>query len=100
MDAVLVGYFPRRQLTRSGWVSPYPDHPDAAFPAPESAAEICSVSRCIAGGSDSRDQEGRPWNSFGGFASPADAWAVVEPAERQVHQVLAYRVFPVLFTDG
>jgi hypothetical protein len=25
MDAARVGYFPRRRLTRSGWVSPYPD---------------------------------------------------------------------------
>jgi hypothetical protein len=100
MDAVLVGYFSRRRVTRGGWVSPYPDHPEAGFPAPRPAEELCSVSRCVAGGPDSFGREGAPWNDFGGFDSPEAVWQAVGEAQRHDYQVLAYRVFPALFAAG
>jgi hypothetical protein len=97
MRWILIGYFPKRRAARSGWVSPYPDYPDAGFPAPVPVEEICSVSQCIAAGPEP------PWgeiNEFGGYQGPAAAWQAVPPNQRQEFNLFAYRIAPVLYRDG
>ena len=97
MDWTLIGYFPKRRALRSGWVSPYPEHPDAGFPAPASVDEICSVSDCIARGPDLMTGDINP---MGGYGSLEAAWQAV-PVDRQGDFCLfAYRVAPVRFRDG
>ena len=72
MTGTLIGYFPKRYITRAGWVSPLEGYPDAPFPAASVADEICSVSRCIAKGPDLRWGVD-PINELDGFASPDKA---------------------------
>lgn len=95
----LVGYFPKRRVTRSRWVSPYPDHPEAGFPAPAPVEEICSVSNCIAAGPD-LPSDNWPCNAFGGFDDPTQAWLAIAADLRRDFDMFAYRLVPMLFRDG
>src|SRR5262249_14211035 len=99
MIGTRVGYFPKRRMTRSNWVSPYPDYPNAGFPAPAPVDEICSVSNCIAKGPEIRMDE-VPCNEFGGYDSPASAWKAVRPDLRETFDLFAYCIAPILFRDG
>jgi hypothetical protein len=85
--------------TRSGWVSPYPEYPDATFPAPPPVEEICSVSHCI-----SRELEcvsdGTLQNLYGGFRDAGTAWNEVPRDRRSEFRLFAYRISDVLFVDG
>ena len=99
MNWTLVGYFPKHRTTRSGFVSPYPDYPNAAFPAPLPVEEICSVSECISHGPKDWIQH---WthNDMWLYSTQVAAWAVVSEAERSQFELHAYRILHVLFEDG
>lgn len=99
MNSTLVGYFPKRRVTRSKWVSPYPEYPNAEFPAPVPVEEICSVSTCIAGTPNTLMSE-VPFNEYGGYDTLASAWLAVAPDLRQQFDLYAYRLAPALFRDG
>lgn len=99
MSWTLVGYFCKRILARSAWHSPYPDHPEAAFPAPPPVEEIGSVSNCIA-----RPPEGAEGNAisnaFGGYQSPDAARRTVPLEQRAEFDCYAYRIASELYRDG
>ena len=95
----LVGYFPKRRLTRANWRSVYAAYPDAAFPAPEPVEEICSVSRCIAGGPDYGPDDA-PNTAFDGYGSLDAARQAIGPELRREFDVFAYRLLSTLFRDG
>ncbi len=99
MIGTLIGYFPKRSIKRSSWVSPWPDHPHVEFPAPQPVEEICSVSDCIAEARDSR-MDDVPFNPFGGYHSPSSAWQAVGQDSRRDFDLFAYRLAQVLFRDG
>ncbi|MGL4463925.1 MAG: hypothetical protein ACRC1K_17360 [Planctomycetia bacterium] len=92
-----IGYFPKRRVTRARWVSPWPSHPDAVFPAPDAVEELCSVSGCIARRPDSL---GEGWNQFRGYGDAAAAWRSLSDDERPAFEVFAYRLAAALFRDG
>ena len=98
MTGTFIGYFPKRRASRSGWVSPFPDHPDAPFPAPPPVEEICSVSHCIAAG-PTTGPDTQTTNPFGGYRSPDEAWHAVL-VERPRFCLYAYWLLPVLLRDG
>jgi hypothetical protein len=95
----LLGYFPKRLATRSGWVSPYPEHPEATFPAPEPIDEICSVSPCISRGLESISDPALQ-NLYGGFRDAGSAWNEVPYERRSQFRLFAYRIGNILFVDG
>ncbi len=99
MTWILVGYYPKRRMTRLNWKSPYPEYPDAVFPAPQPVEEICSVSGCVAQGPRTPMEE-VPFNQFGGYESPATAWQAVVPDLRLEFDLFAFRIAPILFRDG
>jgi len=93
---VPVGYLAKRRATRAGWVSPRPEYPAAAFPCSDPVEEICSVSNCIAEGTNDPASN----DPLGLYADVGRAWAVV-PAEAQADfAIYAYRLWPVQFEDG
>jgi hypothetical protein len=80
-------------------VSPYPDHPDASFPASAPAEEICSVSDCIAQGPEGWRDQGK--HNFYGLYDSADlAWSVVPAPVRADFELFAYRLSLVQFEEG
>lgn len=95
----LVGYFPKRIVTRAAWRSPYPDHPDAPFPAPMPVDEIASVSHCIARGPEDGGVD-EIVNAFGGCESPAAAWRCVPQQQRGEFGCYAFKIASVLLQDG
>ncbi len=95
----LIGYFPKLRVTRNGWQSPYPEYPQAEFPAPLPVQEICSVSNCIARGLESSGVD-PIWNPFGGFHEPELARTMAAVEGWEDFQVLAYRLAPILYRDG
>ena len=99
MAWILVGYFPKKRVTRSHWVSPYPDYPKAEFPAPAPVEELCSVSRCIAKGPDTPFDE-VPFNEFGGYDSVSSACRAVPRDMQSDFDLYAYRLGSGLFRDG
>lgn len=94
MTWVLVGYIAKRRVTRAGWVSPWPNYPDAGFPCSAPVEEIGSVSNCIASGIGSTDD---PLNLY---ADAGQAWAAVPVEARAGFALYAYRLWPVQFADG
>lgn len=99
MSWLLVGYFPKRRVTRSAWSSPTNEYRDSAFPAPPPVEQICSVSRCIVGDPDYGPEEA-PSNEYGGYDSPEAAQRAIAADKEGVFDVLAYRLLPQLFRDG
>jgi hypothetical protein len=99
MTWTLVGYFPKRRLTRSRWVSPYPDHPDVGFPAFKPVEEICSVSDCIAQGPTGWRDQGKH-NYYDMYNNAQLAWSVVPVEARADFELFAYRLYLVEFEDG
>lgn len=95
----LIGYIAKRRTTRSGWVSPWPNHPDVGFPCDAPVEEICSVSNCIARRIERKDDVGNE-NPLGLY-SDADLARAAVPAESRSDFVLyAYRLWVVQFEDG
>ncbi|MCB0116944.1 MAG: hypothetical protein R2873_17830 [Caldilineaceae bacterium] len=86
MDAILIGYFPKRTAVRPPWV-----HAD-------SVEEIASVSECISPGPSAQNEHWSP-NEFGFFDSPAVAHAVLgdDAAEFDIY---AYQLYPILVHQG
>lgn len=82
-----VGYFAKRR-------SPSPDWLGA-----EAVAEICSVSECIASGSEDWVTAWRH-NDWGFFDTPDLAWSVVPAAVRPDFDLFGYELFPWRFEAG
>jgi len=99
MEFTLVGYFPKRKVTRSGWVSPYKEYPGATFPAPMPVEEICSASHCIAGRPEILNNLIR-FNEYGGYESPEQAWAEVPNEHLKDYDLFALGIGPFLYRDG
>lgn len=99
MEFTLVGYFPKRKITRSGWVSPYKEYPEATFPAPMPVEELCSVSHCIAARPEIINNTIR-FNEYGGYESPEQAWAEVPDEQRKDFDLFALGIGPFLYRDG
>lgn len=89
MDRIFIGYFPKRRTTRS-----LPD-PTSSEPA----AEICSVSGCVARGPEGWEAFGKH-NFYEKYDTPESAWGVVRAAERPEFALFAYWLLPVQFEDG
>jgi hypothetical protein len=95
----LVGYIAMRRTTRAGWVSPWPDHPDARFPCGPPVEELCSVSGCIAREAEGTD--GRMNDTpLDLYADARRAWAAVPAEARADFAVYAYRLWLVQFEGG
>ena len=99
MTWTMVGYFPKRRATRSDWVSPYKDHPDALFPCPAPVEEICSVSDCIAQGPEGWRAQGKH-NFYDLYDNAELAWSIVPAEDRAAFDLFAYRLLLVQFEDG
>lgn len=85
-EPVLIGYFPKRIAAVPEWL-----HGSAA-------EEVCSVSECVSPGP-------RGWidhwlhNRYGCFDSTEKAWEVVPDGSTE-YAIFAWRLVPLLFTDG
>jgi len=99
MTNILIGYFPKRRMTRSDWVSPWPMYPDAGFPCTEPVEEICSVSDCIAQGPERWRDQGRH-NVHELYDTPELAQSVVPAEVRHFFELFAYRLLLVEFRNG
>ena len=95
----LIGYIAKRRATRTEWVSPWPDYPDASFPYPSPVEEICSVSNCIARGLGGRDDSANG-NAHGLYDDAGLAWGVVPVEVRTDFALFAYRLWLVQFENG
>jgi hypothetical protein len=85
-EPVDAGYFPKRTVKRPEWLKA------------SEVEEICSVSLCISDGPSDWIQK---WlhNDLGFYDMQALAWQVVGP-ERTGFEMFAYRVYPLMFTEG
>jgi hypothetical protein len=92
----LVGYIAKRRATRAAWASPWPDYPDAGFPCPPPVEEICSVSNCIARGTNNPASN----DPLGLYPDAGRAWAIVRAEARADFALYAYRMWPVQFEGG
>ena len=99
MTWTLVGYFPKRQFSRSLWVVPSPEDLNYGFPFAAPVDEICSVSKCVAKGPAGwRDQ--RKENFYDMYNTPDLAWSVVPVEDRASFELFAYRLYLVEFDGG
>ena len=87
MTPTLIGYFPKRTMKR-------PDRLKAA-----GVEEVCSVSNCVSEDPDGWIDQWRH-NEMGVYYSPESALGVVPEAARPEFDLYAYKLFPVVFTDG
>lgn len=87
MELVLIGYFPKQATAK-------PDGLNAPV-----VREICSVSTCIAAAPDDWIDH---WthNDLWVYDTRDEAAAVVPSEAQSKFQIYAYRLLPVLFTDG
>jgi hypothetical protein len=99
MSWATVGYFPKKRTTRSGWVSPYKDHPDATFPCLAPVEELCSVSDCIAQGPEGWREQCKH-NFYDMYDNPELAWTVVPAKVRADFDLFAYRLLLLQFEGG
>jgi len=99
MDLTLIGYFLKRRLTRTDWVSPFQDDRESPFPVGPPVEQICNVSQCIAHGP--HDVKELPFpNEFGGYETPAQAWESLEGDSGHLFELYAFRILPLLFDGG
>jgi hypothetical protein len=84
---ILGGYFPKLVVARPDWLSE------------PRAAEICSVSTCVASGPDGWVDK---WlhNWLGWFNTVSDAWSVVPAEHASQYRMFAYRLAPVFYHRG
>ena len=87
MECVLIGYFPKRLTAKPDWLN-----------AP-AVREICSVSQCIAAAPDDWISH---WthNEFWVYKTRLEATGVVPSGAQSEFRIYAYRLLPVLFTQG
>ncbi len=103
MSWACIGYFLRTKLIRAGYQSPYPDYPDAQFPAPAHIDEICSAGICPRGLGDSALDSDEKWNRFfgmDGYEAPEKAYQVVPKELLSKVELYVFRIAPTLFRDG
>ena len=99
MTWILVGYFPKRCMTRARLASPFPTSSNTRFLLSTYVEEICSVSDCIAQGPKGWRDQGKH-NVYDLYNNPNLAWSVVPVEERADFELFAYRLYLVEFEDG
>ncbi len=103
MNFYLIGYFPKRRVTRDTWQSVQSGQSDYAFPAPDLLEQLCSVSNCIVKGLDGFDYPEITLNSFnqyGGFNQLNAALEVMAKVQPDAFELFAYGISDVLYDDG
>lgn len=87
MTPVLIGYFPKRLTPKPDWIT-----------APD-VVEVCSVSECIATAPENRIEH---WthNALWVYDTVAAARAVIPAGDEGQFAMYAYRMVPVMFSDG
>jgi hypothetical protein len=103
MNFYLIGYFPKRRVTRDTWESIQMGQSDYAFPAPDLVEQICSVSNCIVKGLvgfDYPDISMNSFNQYGGFNQLKAALEVMAKEHTDEFELYAYGISDVLYDDG
>ena len=70
MDFYLIGFFPKRRVTRFDWDSSQDGKPQDPFPEPQPIQQLCSVSNCMVKGLlifDYQELSIKSFNQYGGF---------------------------------
>jgi hypothetical protein len=88
MEAILIGYFPKRIERPAEWC-----------PTLTEVTEICSVATCISEGPEGWMEQWRH-NAMELYDSEDLAMSVVPPERADEYTMFAYKVFPVLFDEG
>lgn len=84
----LIGYFPKRVVSRPDWLKA------------GGVKDICSVSECISAGPENWINQWKH-NALWLFDDEATAWGVVPGGKaNRDFQMFAYQMFPVRFDDG
>lgn len=87
MKPTLIGYFPKRTVTRPDWLKA------------EGVEEICSVSPCLSQGPEDWIEEWKH-NELWVYDSPDMAWSVVPEYLKHEFDLYAYMLFPLIVREG
>ncbi len=103
MDFYLIGFFPKRRVTRFNWNSLQGDNPKNSFPEPQPVQQICSVSNCMVKGLsifDYQDLSMKSFNQYGGFNQLATAIDLCAKTLDHEFDIYAYAIPEFHFQDG
>jgi hypothetical protein len=87
MEPVLIGYIAKKTVRPAPWLEG------------TVVEEICSVSNCISKPADGWDDE-LEWWDLAYHLNPERADRSIPQGERENYDLYAYRIYPVVFTDG
>jgi hypothetical protein len=82
MDFYLIGFFPKRRVTRANWNSLQGYNPKNSFPEPQPIQQICSVSNCRVKRLsifDYQELSLKSFNQYGGFNQLAKEFSIDKP---------------------
>lgn len=103
MEYFLIGYFPKRIVTRTNWQVLQKEWPESTFPAPTSVHSICSASNCISKGPrgfDFPEISEQSFNQYGGFNRLDDAKSAIPPKQKSEFALFAYAVPEWIYEEG
>jgi len=103
MDYYLIGFFPKKRVTRSNWKSISDQNTDANFPAPYPVEQLCSVSNCIVDGLEVFEYQDISMNSFnqyGGFNQLNVAIDIIAKDGADAFDLYGFALPEFIFQDG
>ena len=103
MDYFLVGFFPKKRVTRSNWKSLNERNTDDNFPCPQPVEQLCSVSDCIVDGIEVFDYQEismASFNQYGGFNHLRTALEIMAKDGGSEFDLYGYALPECIFRDG
>ncbi len=103
MDFYLIGFFPKRRVTRANWESSRDGEPQHPFPEPQPVQQICSVSNCMVKRLsifDYQELSQKSFNQYGGFNQLATAIDLCAKILDDEFDIYAYAIPEFHFQDG
>jgi hypothetical protein len=102
MEYFLIGFFPKKRVTRSNWQTLHEDV-NRRFPAPVPVEQLCSVSNCIVKGIkvfDYQEISMASFNQYGGFNQIKTSLEISAKDGNSEFDIYAYALPEFIFQDG
>lgn len=103
MDYFLVGFFPKKRVTRSNWRTLHENDTSQEFPAPLPVEQLCSVSNCMVSGLEVfayQEISMASFNQYGGFNQIKTALDIIAKDGGNECDLYAYAIPEIVFQDG